>query len=266
MWTDISLAPGNERLGYPTQKPLALIERIIKASSTPNDIVLDPFCGCGTTVHAAESLGRQWIGIDISSFATNLIRDRNPRKLPCPHKLQRTHHPRVYLKRSRMHVNLAKEDPFEFEKWVCGKIGVNDMYMGKKPGVKGADGGIDGVMEIDVGRKREVQHEYAIIQVKGGKVIPDAVKALSETVRRQEAIAGVMVCFQDQMGTVENQRSQETWADDYDVYPVIQGYSIEALLQDKLLAFPARYGKRRWNKKIKRPEHQQETYMYRETE
>ena len=234
-----------------------------KPAATPDDIVLDPFCGCGTTVHAAESLGRQWIGIDISSFATTLIRDRILENFP------------AHINSSELIIQglpetvedarkLAKEDPFEFEKWVCGKIGVNDMYMNKKPGAKGADGGIDGVMEIDVVRKREVQHEYAIIQVKGGKVMPDAVKALSETVRRQEAIAGVMVCFQDQMGTVENQRSQETWADDYDVYPIIQGYSIEALLQDKLLAFPARYGKRRWNKKIKRPEHQQETYMYRE--
>ena len=65
-----------ERLGYPTQKPIALIERIIKASSNPGDLVLDPFCGCGTTTHAAEKHGRRWVGVDISAFAVELIRDR----------------------------------------------------------------------------------------------------------------------------------------------------------------------------------------------
>ncbi|MDX2155614.1 MAG: site-specific DNA-methyltransferase [Hyphomicrobiaceae bacterium] len=65
-----------ERLGYPTQKPVALLERIISASSNPGDVVLDPFCGCGTTIHAAEKLGRQWIGIDITHLAISLIERR----------------------------------------------------------------------------------------------------------------------------------------------------------------------------------------------
>jgi len=69
-------APKSERLGYPTQKPLALLERIIKASSNVGDTVLDPFCGCGTTAHAAETLGRKWIGIDISRFSTGLVSRR----------------------------------------------------------------------------------------------------------------------------------------------------------------------------------------------
>ena len=76
IWDDISIAYGDERLGYPTQKPVALLERILKASSNEGDVVLDPFCGCGTTIHAAEKLNRSWLGIDVTHLAIKLIRDR----------------------------------------------------------------------------------------------------------------------------------------------------------------------------------------------
>lgn len=75
-WSDIEIAAGNERLGYPTQKPLALLEQILSASSNENDLVLDPFCGCGTTVHAAQKLNRRWIGIDLTHLAISLVRRR----------------------------------------------------------------------------------------------------------------------------------------------------------------------------------------------
>lgn len=246
-WNDIRILGGpknKERLNYPTQKPLALLERIIKASSNLGDIVLDPFCGCGTTSHAAESLERKWVGIDISPFSTELVRERivgnfrhlnkdDIRIIGVPETI-------------RSAQALADRDKFEFEKWVCGAIGAHGMYH--NPGDKGADGGVDGVMEIDVVRNAKVQREYAIVQVKGGNVTPDSVKALSETVRRLEAVAGIMVCFENQMGTVNNQRSQETWSDDYETYPVIQGYSVEALLDDRPLQLPRRYGNRRGGK------------------
>ena len=243
VWNDIKavINVSKERLGYPTQKPLALLERIIKASSNPGDLVLDTFCGCGTTVHAAESLKRQWIGIDISPFSAGLIRER------IRHNFQYLKPDDIYMWGAPATVEearqLASDKPFEFEKWVCGAIGANGMY--KNPGERGADGGVDGVMEIDIIRNGKIHEEYVIIQVKGGNVTPDSVKALSETVRRLEAVAGVMVCFDRQMGTVENQRSREIWSDDYESYPVIQGYSIEDLLQTKPLKLPPRYGKRR---------------------
>ena len=243
VWDDIKavINVSKERLGYPTQKPLALLERIIKASSNPGDLVLDTFCGCGTTVHAAESLKRQWIGIDISPFSAGLIRER------IRHNFQYLKPDDIYMWGAPATVEearqLASDKPFEFEKWVCGAIGANGMY--KNPGERGADGGVDGVMEIDIIRNGKIHEEYVIIQVKGGNVTPDSVKALSETVRRLEAVAGVMVCFDRQMGTVENQRSREIWSDDYESYPVIQGYSIEDLLQAKPLKLPPRYGKRR---------------------
>ena len=232
---------GNERLGYPTQKPLALLERVIKASSNEGDTVLDPFCGCGTTVHAAESLSRTWIGIDISKFSTGLIRDR------ILHNFKYLNVDDLDLRGTPDSVAearvLARRDPFEFEKWVCGYIGAEGMF--REPGERGADGGVDGVLKFfPVREGRKVKPEYAIVQVKGGNVSADAVKALHETVRRYEATAGVMVCFADQLRTVENQRVKATFSDAWGSYPVIQGFSIENLLRDGQLDLPL-YGYKR---------------------
>ena len=245
-WYIPILSPvSKERLGYPTQKPLALLERIIRASSNEGDIVLDPFCGCGTTVHAAEQLNRQWIGIDISRFSTELMRQRILSNYPA-----RVHASAIDIVglpyNDRTARQLARESPFEFEKWVCGRIGVNKMGLRKQPGDKGPDGGIDGEIILPVVRKGVVYEESIVVQVKGGNVRAEDVKALSETVRRVEAVAGVMVCFKEQMGTVENQRSRETWDGGFgNEYPVIQGYSVDDLLRDKPLHLPPQYGRKR---------------------
>ena len=230
-----------ERLGYPTQKPLALMERIIKASSNPGDMVLDPFCGCGTTVHAAEALGRRWMGIDISPFSTGLIRERMVDNFPLlakddilirgiPHTIEAAQ-------------ALAQRDKFEFEKWVCGFIGAEGMF--REPGTRGADGGVDGLLKFyRFVPKKVAKAEYAIVQVKGGRVSPDAVRALRETVDRLGVTAGVMVCFEQYMRTVENQRSRDTFKDVFGNYPVIQGYSVEKLLANAPLDLPT-YGRKR---------------------
>jgi len=244
VWVDIhSLGQtiSSERLGYPTQKPLALIERIIKASSKEGDTVLDPFCGCGTTMHAAESLQRKWLGIDISKFSTGLIRDR------ILHNFKYLNADDISLRGTPDSVaearSLARQDPFEFEKWVCGFIGAEGMF--REPGARGADGGVDGVLKFfPIREGKKMRAEYAIVQVKGGNVSADSVKALHETVRRYEATAGVMVCFADQLGTVENQRVKATFKDAWGSYPVIQGFSIESLLSDEQLDLPL-YGYKR---------------------
>ena len=231
-WWEIPYVRGNERLGYPTQKPLALLERIIKASTNPGDIVLDPFCGCGTTVHAAEKLGRNWIGIDISTFSVGLIRNRLKKAFSLDQYDIVVHEIPTNAVEARA---LASKDKFEFEKWACGHIGASGMY--KSLGAKGADGGIDGVLEFHripvFGKKANKEH--AIVQVKGGNVTPDAVRALKQVVDDEPtATAGIIVCFEDQMKTVENNRSQEIFKDGLDrVYPVIQGFSIEDMLTDK---------------------------------
>ncbi len=240
-WWNLPFVRGNEYTGYPTQKPLALLERIIKASSNEGDTVLDPFCGCGTTVHAAESLGRKWVGIDISKFSSGLIRDR------ILHNFKYLNIDDIDLRGTPDSVaearKLARQDPFEFEKWVCGYIGAEGMF--REPGERGADGGVDGVLKFfPVREGKKLKPEYAIVQVKGGKVSPDAVKALHETVRRYEATAGVLVCFSDQLGTVENQRVKATFRDAWGSYPVIQGFSVESLLKDAPLDLPL-YGYKR---------------------
>lgn len=118
-------------MGYPTQKPIALLERIIKASSNKGDIVLDPFCGCGTTIEAAVNLERRFVGIDISSFAIDLIskerlRNRVIATQGIPHDL-------------RSAVKLAKDNPFDFETWAINRL------QGFVPNTKQVgDSGVDG--------------------------------------------------------------------------------------------------------------------------
>ncbi len=241
LFNEIGGTLGKERLGYPTQKPLALLERIIKASSNPGDMVLDPFCGCGTTVHAAESLGRRWIGIDISPFAAGLIRERLDDNFPQLTKAD------IVIRGIPETIDdaraLAERDKFEFEKWVCGFIGAEGMFH--DPGTRGADGGVDGLLKFyRLVPKKVAKAEYAIVQVKGGRVSPDAVRALRETVDRLGVTAGVLVCFERYMRTVENQRSRDTFDDLFGSYPVIQGYSIENLLANAPLDLPT-YGRKR---------------------
>ena len=244
IWAEKELRMGmgsQERLGYPTQKPLALLERIIKASSNPGDMILDPFCGCGTTVHAAESLGRRWIGIDISPFSTGLIRERMADNFPQLAKSA------IVIRGIPETIDdaraLAQRDKFEFEKWVCGFIGAEGMFH--DPGTRGADGGVDGLLKFyRLVPKKVAKAEYAIVQVKGGRVSPDSVRALRETVDRLGVTAGVLVCFERYMRTVENQRSRDTFDDLFGSYPVIQGYSIENLLANAPLDLPT-YGRKR---------------------
>lgn len=154
IWTDISLSPTSlERLGYATQKPLALLERIIAASSNEGDIVLDPFCGCGTAVHAAQKLGRRWIGIDITYIAVGLIVRRMQDAFPGI-EIKEIGEPKDLVSAQR----LASTRPTQFEYWAVLKID------GQPTGGKGPD--LDGVMTfMEFGRKVK----RAIISVKGTK-------------------------------------------------------------------------------------------------
>ena len=225
-----------ERLGYPTQKPIKLLERIIKASSNENDVILDPFCGCGTAIYVAEKLRRKWIGIDISTFSAGLMRERITSNFP-------------HLKVSSVRVvgvpldvvdakQLARRDPFEFEKWVRGAIGAHGMFH--EPGSRGSDGGVDGVINFALfkGISKKVKPTFALVQVKSGKVNPDSVRALTHSVNYFGAQAGIMVCFQDYMTTVENNRLKGTFGDLTGTYPIIQGFSIEQLLKEERPILP----------------------------
>ncbi len=172
IWTDIPyLSAGDgERVGYPTQKPLALLERIIKASSNAGEVVFDPFCGCGTAILAAEQLGRQWIGIDITYHAVKILRERFEGSKTSPQLwsnitvIGEPYSPQEALV-------LAELDKHEFEKFAVKTFG------GSHSGKKGSDDGVDGYFTCypkktnpAPGSTRETLTQEGIIQVKGGKV------------------------------------------------------------------------------------------------
>ena len=175
VWNDVRPMHNlsQERMGYPTQKPIALLERIINASSNPGDVVLDPFCGCGTAVVAAQKLGRQWLGIDVTPIATSLIQKRlfdqfEARDLRLLSPADRANS--VTLARAFRVEGLPVDeagakamfeaDHKKFEMWAVGLVPAIPQEK------KGADGGIDGLAYFDVGAKELVK---AVIQVKGGK-------------------------------------------------------------------------------------------------
>jgi adenine specific DNA methylase Mod len=170
-----------ERLGYPTQKPIALLERIIKTSSREGDVVLDPFCGCGTTIEAAERLKRQWIGIDVTHYAVTLMETR-----------LRNAHPDADYKVFGRPTDiagareLADRDKYQFQWWAAWKLGAQ-TYETKKGGDRGIDGNIYfGNGPYGLGR--------IIISVKGGThVNPSMVRDLAGTVEREGAQMGILV-------------------------------------------------------------------------
>ena len=184
VWEDIDkINPaGSERLGYPTQKPIALLERIIQASSNEGDIVLDPFCGCGTAVHAAQKLKRRWIGIDITHLAVSLIERRL--RDAFPGIAFDVHGTPTDIAAAR---NLAERDKHQFQLWACGLVNAQPYQGGRK----GADRGIDGLLYIEVGRN---QTEKVIVQVKGGASVTRAnIATLKGDVDREKAAVGLFV-------------------------------------------------------------------------
>jgi site-specific DNA-methyltransferase (adenine-specific) len=185
VWTDIDPinSQARERLGYPTQKPLALLERIISASSNSGDIILDPFCGCGTAVHAAQKLGRRWIGIDITYLAINLIERRMTDAFPgltvevegAPKDLASAR-------------DLARRDKWQFQWWAVTRLDAQPV-AGKK---KGADKGIDGVIPFFGGPKED--YKRAIVSVKGGEHVNVAmVRDLKGVLDREKEPIGVLL-------------------------------------------------------------------------
>ena len=188
LWTDIPplSAQAQERLGYPTQKPVALLERIISASSNPGDVVLDPFCGCGTTVHAAQKLGRRWIGIDVTHLAISLIERRLRDAFGKEVDFQTLGVPKT-MDAAR---DLAARDKNEFEKWAVSLIpGAQPYRTGR-----GADGGIDGIVRLKLSAR---DYGKAIIEVKGGGVSVDQIHKLKSVIERENATTGIFVTLND---------------------------------------------------------------------
>lgn len=230
IWDDLAPigAQAKERLGYPTQKPQALLERVIKYSSNEGDVVLDPFCGCGTALIAAQKLNRRWIGIDITHLAVNLMRNR----------LRDTFKIRPEVIGEPVDLAGAKAlahqpDRYQFQWWALGLIGARPLGEKKK----GADKGIDGVIQFIDGPDSSVRR--VIVQVKSGHVGVNAIREL-KAVAASEAI-GVFITLEPPTEPMKVEAidagfyHSPVWNKDYTKIQII---TIEELLKGKTVDMP----------------------------
>jgi len=231
MWSDIDRVGSfgsqqDERLGYPTQKPLALLERIIQASSNPGDVVLDPFCGCGTAVHAAQKLGRKWIGIDITHLAVSLIEKRLRDAFGDEADFEVIGTPKD-IDAAR---DLAQRDKYQFQFWAVSLVNAQP-FRGKK---KGADGGIDGLKYFNDINAKEAKK--IIVSVKGGENVGlTMMKDLITTVTHNKAEIGCFITLTSptQPMIAEAAKAGFYVSDTGKKYPRIQILTIEDLMSGK---------------------------------
>ena len=230
IWTDISPinSQAQERLGYPTQKPEALLNRIIKASSNEGDVVLDPFCGCGTAVAVAEKMKRQWLGIDITHLAITLIRHRLKDTFGDAMKYKVVGEP-VSLPDAE---TLAAVDPYQFQWWALGLVGARPVEQ-----KKGADKGIDGRLYFHDEPKKTKQ---IIFSVKAGHTSAPHVRDLIGVLNREKAEIGVLISLQ---APTQPMRTEAAGAGFYQApwgkkYAAIQLLTIADLLVGKGVDYP----------------------------
>ena len=216
-----------ERLGYPTQKPEQLLERIIKASSNEGDIVLDPFCGCGTTIAVAERLKRKWIGIDVTHLAVNLmkwrLRDMFGLEPKTDYKVIGEPTDLAGAKA------LALLNRYQFQWWVLS------LFKGREYGdkKKGSDTGIDGYLYFKDEPKKV---KRAIVQVKSGKVSVKDIRDLAHVIDREKAEIGIFVTLEEPTKPMITEAAGKrfyrspTWSKDF---PRLQIFTVEELLSGK---------------------------------
>jgi SAM-dependent methyltransferase len=234
VWTDIDPinARATERLGYPTQKPEALLERIITATSNEADVVLDPFCGCGTAIAVAQRLKRRWIGIDITYLAIDLIRNRlrgtygdaiedtyNVDGIPADENSARA---------------LFAASPFDFERWAVSLVDgtPNERQVG--------DRGVDGVVRFPLDARGGIGR--ALVSVKGGKMLnPGMVRDLIGTVQAQRAEMGLLITLERQTRGMEEAARHSgtfTWPVNQQPYPMAQLLTVADLLSGQRPKMP----------------------------
>lgn len=237
VWTDIHPlnSQARERLGYPTQKPLALMERIIGMSSNKGDVVLDPFCGCGTTLHAAQSMGRRWLGIDVAVQAMRVVQDRLSNHFPTAnyeiYGIPRSTDGALYL---------AENHPFKFEEWAVSRIG--GMHSGKFRG----DQGIDGTFYFLTGSDEKSR---GIISVKGGRSLnPGMIRDLVGTLERERrqnkdpnAIAVFVCAHKPTKGMIQEARAMGTVDTFTGPIPAVQILSVSDIFNGATIRVPAMY-------------------------
>jgi DNA modification methylase len=233
IWTDIRPlnSAAAERLGYDTQKPEALLERIIKASSNEGDLVLDPFCGCGTTVQVAQRLNRRWIGVDITHLAIGLIKKRLSDAFGP--EIKTTYdvigEPTDYEGAAA----LAAEDKYQFQWWALGQVGARPVDQ-----KKGADRGIDGRLyfhDDESGKSKQI-----IFSVKGGGVTDSQLRDLEGVLIHEKAEIGIFLCFEEPTKPMKKRAAEAGLykSSDGSTYPRLQILSIQQILAGKQPDYP----------------------------
>jgi len=229
-----------ERLGYPTQKPLALLERIIQASSNEGDVVLDAYCGCGTTVAAAEKLGRNWIGIDITYQSIALILKRLEEQKPeALANIEINGVPKDFESAVALANKRDDRTRKEFEKWIVLTYSRNRAMIHEK---KGGDGGIDGVAFIsDRYENGKIESKKVLFSVKSNKVLtPSMINELNGVVEREGAVCGIFLCLYPAPNLVKAAKGFGIYHNEItkNDYPKIQVICVDDLLQGVRIDLP----------------------------
>lgn len=229
-----------ERLGYPTQKPEALLERIIQASSNEGDVVLDAYCGCGTTVAVAEKLNRQWIGIDITYQSISLILKRlENQKENVLENVEINGVPKDF--ESAVALANKKDDRTrkEFEKWMVLTYSKNRAIINEK---KGGDKGIDGIAYIvDRNENGELENREILFSVKSNETLtPAVIRELNGTVEREKAACGILLTLYSMPNLVKDCKQYGFYTNQLmgNDYPKIQVISVEEIFEGKRMQFP----------------------------
>lgn len=244
LWTDIPPISANaqERLGYPTQKPEALLARIVECSSNPGDVVLDPFCGCGTTIAAAQRLGRRWIGIDVTHLAIGLIKTRLRDAYGEDAKYDVIGEPTTVEDAEE----LAKQAPYQFQAWALGLVGARPAGAIKK----GADKGIDGRLYFHDGSEA---HRQIVISVKAGKLHANYVRDLAGVVAAEKADIGVLISFDKPTQQMRSWAAgQGFFESPWGKHPRLQLLTVAELLEGTGIDYPRTAGINRTYKQAPR--------------
>jgi site-specific DNA-methyltransferase (adenine-specific) len=235
VWTDIYspmiMSFSTEKLGYPTQKPEALLERIITASSNKDDLILDPFCGCGTTINVAEKLHRRWIGIDVTHLAISLIRTRLQDSFGSELA------PYEVIGEPKDHAGaeaLALLDRYQFQWWAVGLVGARPAQDKKK----GKDLGIDGNLyffDDHTGKAKRI-----IISVKSGSIKSGDVRDLKGVLEREKAEIGAFITLKPATKDMAKEAITSGYYESphFGKFPKIQILSIEDILKGEKLKYP----------------------------
>jgi site-specific DNA-methyltransferase (adenine-specific) len=243
VWTDVEAMRSwhKERLGYPTQKPLALLERIIEASSDPGDVVLDPFCGCGTALIAAQKLGRQWVGIDVTHLAIAVMRARLRDSFPSLGHVKVIGQP-TEVEGARMLARQSLDDRYEFQYWALSLVDAQPVGGVRK---KGADSGIDGKITFTSGPRGEVSE--VLVEVKSGHVDVGQVRGLKGAMEREGAPLGLFITLEEPSGPMVHEaatagvyRTSGPFDDDAHArdYPRVQILTVGELLRGRKPQLP----------------------------